>query len=405
MAFIYDTLKNLVNQDMISGIADSIQEKESKVSSAATAVIPGLLGLLTKTGVTPPVHNALMEAGKNNISEDINRIFSGNASVEQQRIGDRFLQALMGDKVTDFTSAISTEADISFANARKIIFMLAPVVAGFLGKRMVDENKTTAELIDEINNEKGCFIGFIPSTINNIFNISNRPKVKSYIPEVEKEMATPTKHNWVPWLIIGLLLVGIIFWWRSCHKEEKEKEFINPYVTTDTIPPFHEEEYLPDTKATTELHLSDNVTLHAYPYGIEYQMISFLESDFYKEATEEDLKNNWFTFDNVEFVHGSGTELMPGSELQIDNIIQILKHFPGTHIKIGGYTDRTGNDEENKKLSLDRASTIKNLLVKGGIPANTISIEGYGEEFAVYDTDAPDEERAKDRIIALRFMK
>jgi outer membrane protein OmpA-like peptidoglycan-associated protein len=51
------------------------------------------------------------------------------------------------------------------------------------------------------------------------------------------------------------------------------------------------------------------------------------------------LKSTWFTFDNVNFKSGSSTELDANSIGQLDNILAILKAFPESKIKIGGYTD------------------------------------------------------------------
>ena len=45
------------------------------------------------------------------------------------------------------------------------------------------------------------------------------------------------------------------------------------------------------------------------------------------------------------------------------------------------------------------------ILVKDGIPADRISTEGFGKEFATVPADATAAQRAVDRSIAMRFTK
>lgn len=48
-------------------------------------------------------------------------------------------------------------------------------------------------------------------------------------------------------------------------------------------------------------------------------------------------------------------------------------------IQIGGYTDATGDDAFNMKLSQDRAETVRKSLMDLGVPGNAIQAMGYGE--------------------------
>jgi len=48
-------------------------------------------------------------------------------------------------------------------------------------------------------------------------------------------------------------------------------------------------------------------------------------------------------------------------------------------VEVSGYTDRAGADQSNEALSLRRARTVRDLLVKQGVPAAMIAIQGLGE--------------------------
>ena len=153
-----------------------------------------------------------------------------------------------------------------------------------------------------------------------------------------------------------------------------------------------------------DVSLPDGTKLQAYPGGIEDTLIKFVQSDEYKNATAEDLKNKWFDFDDLNFKFGT-TELAPESKRQMDNIVAILKAYPDVKIKIGGYTDKTGNDAANKKLSDIRAKAVKATLEKAGVGTQVPEAEGYGEEFAKVAESASNEERASDRKTSIRLLK
>lgn len=159
-----------------------------------------------------------------------------------------------------------------------------------------------------------------------------------------------------------------------------------------------------ENRTLTEVSLPNGTKLQAYPNGIEDQLIKFIESNEYKNGTADTLKDKWFSFDDLNFQFGK-TELVPESKRQLDNIVAILKAFPEVKIKIGGYTDKKGDDAANKKLSDDRAKAVKAALEKSGVGAQVPEAEGYGEEFAKVPETASDKEREADRKTSVRLIK
>ncbi|WP_175623450.1 sodium-translocating pyrophosphatase [Chryseobacterium schmidteae] len=113
--------------------------------------------------------------------------------------------------------------------------------------------------------------------------------------------------------------------------------------------------------------------------------------------------NNWYTLENFYFESGS-SEIKKKAEAQLLNLVEIMNAYPNIRIKLGGYTDNTGNQETNIKLSNLRAQTTKLKLLELGIAGHRIETEGYGSLHPVCEANDTDECRAKNRRIDVRVL-
>jgi outer membrane protein OmpA-like peptidoglycan-associated protein len=74
------------------------------------------------------------------------------------------------------------------------------------------------------------------------------------------------------------------------------------------------------------------------------------------------------------------------SEVQenLDLIANFLKKYPNATATINSYTDATGSENINLKLSQERANNVKNYLLSKGIDENRIEAKGFGETEEYY---------------------
>nr|MCU0328901.1 sodium/proton-translocating pyrophosphatase [Chitinophagales bacterium] len=139
-----------------------------------------------------------------------------------------------------------------------------------------------------------------------------------------------------------------------------------------------------------------DISLNLPEKGIENQLLSYL-----KDSSNQLGQEKWFDFDRLTFKTNSH-ELEQSSEEQLNNIVAILKGFPNSQAKIGGYTDKTGNSADNLALSQKRADFVMNALISKGIAADRLSAKGYGDTHQICEEDS-DACRAKNRRIALQL--
>ncbi len=144
--------------------------------------------------------------------------------------------------------------------------------------------------------------------------------------------------------------------------------------------------------------LASGVTLNIPENGIENNLLKFIEDK--SKAVD---KTTWFDFDRLTFETGKSV-LKPESAEQLKNIAEILKAFPAVNVKVGGYTDNTGDANDNLKLSADRAAAVKSELIKLGIDDARVESEGYGIEHPIASNET-EEGRAANRRTSIRVTK
>ena len=101
----------------------------------------------------------------------------------------------------------------------------------------------------------------------------------------------------------------------------------------------------------------------------------------------------------VQFATGAVT-LNPGAREALARFAGIVGVYPSLSFKVEGHTDTTGSDETNRKLSLQRAMTVRDYLIGQGVDAASIKVEGLGPLRPVAD-NATSEGRARNRRVEI----
>lgn len=70
-------------------------------------------------------------------------------------------------------------------------------------------------------------------------------------------------------------------------------------------------------------------------------------------------------------------------------------------VLVSGHTDSSGSDEANSALSLQRAKTVKGVLVSKGVDSGDITTVGQGESSPIAENDS-EEGKAKNRRVEIR---
>lgn len=180
------------------------------------------------------------------------------------------------------------------------------------------------------------------------------------------------------------------------------QEITNPQNTSGIISQGHLNEsgdFFYETGKEQKIKLNNGKTVIL---GESSQLFSLYQAIKKKDQSVTD-PNKWFTIENLYFETGSG-DLKAGSEVQLMSLAEIMTAYPDVKIKLGGYTDDTGNEEGNKSLSNLRAQSAKLKLLELGVAGDRIEAEGYGSQHPVCPLNDTDECRARNRRIDIRVL-
>jgi len=83
------------------------------------------------------------------------------------------------------------------------------------------------------------------------------------------------------------------------------------------------------------------------------------------------LNNIFFDFDKAT--------LRPLSNVELKNLLMLMKSNPNMKVEISGHTDSKGSAEYNQKLSEARAQAVVASLTASGISADRMQAKGYGK--------------------------
>ncbi|MBR5704802.1 MAG: OmpA family protein, partial [Deltaproteobacteria bacterium] len=84
----------------------------------------------------------------------------------------------------------------------------------------------------------------------------------------------------------------------------------------------------------------------------------------------------------------------------LDEAAAVLKD-KGGNVVLEGWTDSIGSDAYNKRLSQNRANSVKSYLVKQGVPAASLATQGRGKSFKYDNSNA--EGRYLNRRVEIQF--
>ncbi|HEV2710213.1 MAG TPA: OmpA family protein [Edaphobacter sp.] len=310
----------------------------------------------------------------------------GGAGSTATDLGSRFLSTIFGSNTSAVSDAVGKTSGLDGSKASALLAMAAPLVLGFLGQHLRENNLSEGDLAGKLKAEIPSLQRFLPTGFGSL--LGGASHVAAAVPAAIAPAAVAAVGAGKRWLWPVIIIIAIILacLWYFNRAKAPAPEAVQTPVTAPvaTTPP-----------GQTQLKLPDGTELNVPESGIENQLVTFIN-----DTSKPVDKTTWFNFDRLAFDTGKST-LQPSSQEELNNVAAILKAYPNVHAKIGGYTDNTGNAAANLKLSAARAKNVMDGLVAAGVDKSRLESEGYGDQHPGADNSTEDG-RAQNRRIALR---
>ena len=92
-------------------------------------------------------------------------------------------------------------------------------------------------------------------------------------------------------------------------------------------------------------------------------------------------------------------------EGDLKKVVDFLIDHPSFKLNVSGHTDSSGDAVLNLALSQQRAQSIKNWIVDGGVDSQRINAIGYGSQRPIVKEEKTDEDRAVNRRVEFEIYR
>ena len=421
MAALSDSLAAFVTPDAVRTVASRLGESEAAVAYGLDASLSSVLAGLV-TGDAGVIRRAftLITSGDAAGPSDIGALARGMSSEPLTAgLSRDFLSALFGGRTSQVADVIGRTAGLTRpSSSTSILGLAAPIVLGFLSKRVRDSGMGIGAFSKTLAAERADVLVRAPIGLRSILDVppaivfQGAPPGSRRGAQAAASVRPPEssgQRRWV-WPLVAMSAIALL--WVLLGRDGSPQPVAVAIDSAVMSAPGPDSSLAPaaltvDTAAglvatsardlgtIAKRTLASGVVLNVTERGIESSLIAFID-----DSSRPVNDTTWFEFDRLNFATSSAT-ILPESQEQLGNIAAILDAYPNVTVKIGGYTDNSGDRAANKRLSQQRAQAVRLALVDKGIAPSRMVAEGYGDAHPVAD-NASEDGRARNRRIAVR---
>ncbi|MES2575244.1 MAG: OmpA family protein [Bacteroidota bacterium] len=373
-------LKNNIGNYNLNESSKFLDEFENSVSKAIDLSLEIIIKKIVDTTDTIKIDLFYKDANKirntyENIVQNIPATLTDETSLDE--LSENF-EINFGLNIEDITQSIAQKAFIKPDSAVRIFKMSTILVICYFVEQKIDKNDIKSHFSDKKK------------------EIKKEPEPNTEEKVIEKTVKPGLSKNAII-AIVGIVLVGLsIFFLAGSKKDGKPTE---TSIDAEKQPQNIEFKDIAKLGDYIDYMLPSDEIITVPEKGSEKAILDFILDN----SNNLDGSGYWIVLDRIHFKDREASYFID-SEEQIKNIGLILSSFPKTKIEIAGYTDNLGNPTSNETLSLKRANSIKDALVKLNISEDRITTKGYGQEFPLLK-NTNEANRKENRRIALKIIK
>jgi len=410
---IMDFVKPYITDSVTQKAAAWLGESQSGVAKAVSGALPTMMSAVLAKSENRGFIDALTgmlgddRLNTESVLGNVGAMFSAeHLASPLGQLGDSFLHQLFGDKISALSSAIAQQAGVGAGSVSKILTAAAPLILALLSKQSASRGGLRA-LLGMLGSQKTVLTRMLPGDVASLLGLAGGAASAASSFSANQSASGQKDSSAGGWLWVLPLAASLGFggwyFWHSSSQPVQPAEPVTIAPVADSASAVAGEPLavsgaaLPNVElgAFSERTLPGDVKLNIPANGVETKLVGFIEDN--GQIVDREV---WFDFDRIYFDTGSAT-LSAQSGEQVNNIAAILKAFMSAQIKVGGYTDSTGDAAENLALSQARADAVMNAIVALGVDAARLTAEGYGSLHPIAGNET-EEGRQSNRRISVR---
>ncbi len=406
---LLELTKGYITKEVGLSISILTEASASDVQVALLGALPGLIGGTMNTASTSSgVHQLIGLMNLNNENYVLNNLpeILGDPLKSKDFIanGLSMLPMLLDVDLKVVIESISASSGLKASSVSNILSISAPIVLSVIARQVKEKSIEPLKLTTLLVGQKEYIYKYLPKDLTAVWDFKgledlNKSLQRNPLSEHQLENKPVSGTTKIVYLILALLLVGAAVWgFKKLNKEEETVVVEDFPVDSSGIKGRVKGAVEKNPGQLVTINLPKDIVLEIPENGTEAKLIKFIQ-----DSSAVVDKNYWIDFDRITF-QPNLAELDENSELQIENISKIMRAYPMVNIKIGGYTDNTGDATTNLMLSKSRADVVKKGISRNDIKVTRIQSEGYGIEHPIAPNDT-EEGRAQNRRIAINVTR
>lgn len=353
---ILDSLNSAFGGPLVKQASSFLDEPENNTRSAARSTFPALLASLihkstTPSGAADAYRSITSDAVDSGITGQLSNILGNRGSLDSLLSnGEHLTSGLLGNRSGGVANAIAQVAGIRPGSATALLAMGAPLLLGLLKKHVTEGDLNAGGLANLLFSQRGSLertgldnriasalgIGSLSSLLSSLpTSASERFAEGSAMPRAPVRAAPEEKKHWWPWaLAAGVAALAV--WGLTNRTVDK-----TPEMASRTVPAERPTE-TPAPMAQTPAETTTAQDTAAR----ERTRLASLPAKIYFETGQADL----------------GAQ----GQQAVSEVASTVKEEGGA-VAVTGFTDRTGNPDQNLELAKERAQAVKEGLVAEGL--------------------------------------
>ena len=392
---IIDTLAQFVSPTLTTKLSATTGEPISNIEKGLRAAIITMVGGLSARASDPEsvgqIYGMAIEpTNDTSVLDSSEHLITRVTTGADRTASSNFIQSLLfGNQESSVIDALATHAGVSGTTAKSLLSIATSLVMAYLGRMIRTEKLDASALASRLMAERESAASALPAAMSKFLPTLAAQERDRVAAEPLHRAASRYREQSAAWAVVLPAVFAVLGAWALVvfltHPRERnvalntpEPNAVGTSGTVNREPP---------------RGLPGGVTLRFPANGTEVKLLSFIQ------GRAPVTKDRWFEFDRLNFETDSAV-IRPESRDQMRNIATILKAYPATRVKIGGYTDNSGNPDANRQLSQARAEAVCSALEGLGVDRSRVQAEGYGDQHPVADNNTA-EGRAKNRRVAI----